>query len=115
METWLRKVKLVTKLKNITSLHDCLPLYLEVATFAIYKGREDGTKIEEALLSAFTQDNIGTYDTFRQRSWGPDESVDVRLADLWLLARLAKAAYVEWVQCSICCSFAGGPLVFRLD
>lgn len=108
VETWLRKIKLVARLKKITALHEFLPLYLEGAAFAIYdqlsdKDKEDGSQIEKALLSAFAQDNFGAYDTFRQRSWLPGESVDVYLADLWRLARLAKVASDELVRCAFIC------------
>ena len=108
VETWLRKIKLVAKLKKVDALHEFLPLFLEGAAFAIYdqltdKDKEDGVKIEEALLNAFAQDNFGAYDSFRRRSWLPGESVDVYLADLWRLARLAKVESDELVRCAFIC------------
>lgn len=33
VETWLRKIKLVAKLKSISDLHNFLPLYLDGAAF----------------------------------------------------------------------------------
>ena len=108
VETWLRKIKLVAKLKKISDLHNFIPLYLDGAAFAIYdqlsdKDKDDAAKIEAALTSAFAQDSFGAYDVFRQRSWQPGESVDVYLADLWRLARLAKIESEELVRCAFIC------------
>lgn len=108
VETWLRKIKLVVKLKGIKELHNFLPLYLEGAAFAVYdqlsdKDKEDGTKIEEALLSAFAEDQFSAYDNFRQRSWLAGEQVDVYLADLRRLARLAKIESDDLLRCAFIC------------
>lgn len=108
VSTWLRKIKLVAKLKKITELHNFIPLYLEGSAFAVYDQLTDGQKesgdnIEKALLSAFGQDQFGAYDNFRQRSWMPGEAVDVYLADLRRLARLAKVESDELVRCAFIC------------
>ena len=108
VETWLRKMKLIAKLKNIADLHNFVPLYLNGAAFAIYDhlsdaDKKDAEKIENALLLAFAQDAFGAYDSFRKRSLLPGEQVDVFLADLWRLARLAKVASEDLVRFAFIC------------
>ena len=92
---WLKKVKLVVKLKKAGDLANFIPLYLEGSAFEVYDQMDeddkgDAAKIEETLLNAFAQSSFGAYETFRQRSWMVGEAVDVFLADLRRLARLAK-------------------------
>lgn len=92
---WLKKVKLVAKLKKAGDLASFIPLYLEGPAFEVYDQmeeteKEDAKKIEETLLNAFALSSFNAYETFRQRSWMAGEAVDVFLADLRRLARLAK-------------------------
>ncbi len=92
---WLKKVKLVVQLKKVGDLATFIPLYLEGPAFEVYdqmaeNDKEDADKIEETLLNAFGQNSFDAYDSFRQRSWIVGEAVDVFLADLRRLARLAK-------------------------
>ena len=93
--TWLKKFKLVARLKRVETLSAFIPLYLEGNAFEVFDqleedDKEDASKIEEALLNAFAQSNFDAYDAFRQRSWRTGEAVDVYLADLRRLARLAE-------------------------
>jgi hypothetical protein len=108
ISVWLRKVKMVATLKNITELHKFLPLYLDGSAFAVFDqlsetDKESADIIEKTLLSAFAQDQFGAYDSFRQRSWVPGEVVDVFLADLRRLARLAGVENDSLVRCAFIC------------
>lgn len=108
IETWIRKVKLVAKLKNITALESFIPLYLDGPAFAVYDQLSDDAKgkaqdIEDALLAAFAQNSFAAYDAFRSRSCSPGESVDVFLADLRRLARLADIEEPNLLRCAFIC------------
>ena len=92
---WLKKLKLVVKLKKIGDLASVIPLFLEGPAFEVYDqmaegDKEDASRIENVLLAAFAQSGFDAFDNFRQRSWITGEPVDVYLADLRRLARLAK-------------------------
>lgn len=106
--TWLKKLKLVAKLKKITDIASFIPLYLEGSAFAVYDqlddiSKEDGEAIEKLLLSAFGQNKFAAYDSFRQRSWMPGEAVDVYLSELRRLARLAEVESDELIKCAFVC------------
>ena len=108
VSTWIKKVELVARLKKVGKLEDFLPLYLEGAAFAIYDQLSEEDKasaecIKQALLSAFSQNAFAAYDSFKGREWVPGEAVDVFLADLWRLARLAKVETEGLVRCAFVC------------
>lgn len=108
VETWLRKLKLVAQLKEIDKLESFLPLYLDGAAFAVYDqlsadDKKDALKIENALLAAFAQDLFSAYDSFQQRTWMPGESVDVYLADLRRLSRVAGVESDALIRCAFIC------------
>lgn len=108
VDTWLRKVKLVANLKNIEELASFIPLYLEGPAFAVYDqlsetAKQSSGSIEKALLSAFAQDQFSAYDSFRTRSWTPGEAVDVFLADLRRLSRLAQIESDVVIRCAFIC------------
>ena len=80
--TWLKKVKLVAKLRKIDALSAFIPLYLEGSAFKVFDqmaeaDKEDAEKIEATLLDAFAQSNFDAYDAFRQRQWKTGEPADV--------------------------------------
>lgn len=107
--TWLKKVKLVAKLKKVEHLEAFIPLYLDGPAFEVYdqledKVKDDGKLIEQALLEAFGMNKFSAYDSFRERNWRPGETVDVFLADL---RRLAKLAAIE-TDDLICSAFVCG-------
>lgn len=90
---WFKKVKLVAQLRKIKDLAAVIPLFLEGQAFMVYdhmdaQDQEDSTKIELALLSAFSIDAFQAYEQFRSRIW-ENEPVDVFVADLIRLADLA--------------------------
>ena len=108
VSTWLKKVKLVAKIKKVNDLENFIPLYLEGAAFAVYDQMSDGEKekgdsIEKVLLEAFAQKAFSAYDSFRQRSWCPGEPVDVYMSDLRRLARLARIENDELLRCAFVC------------
>jgi hypothetical protein len=108
VEHWLQKAKLVAKLKKINELHEFLPLYLEGPAFSVYDqmpddDKADAEKIERTLLDAFAQDTFAAYDSFRQRYWTPGEVVDVYLADLRRLARLADIESDKVIRSAFIC------------
>jgi len=91
---WLKKVKLVARMKKLKDLATIIPLYLEGQAYMVYDhmnpiDQEDVEKIENVLINAFSIDVFEAYDEFRTRSWH-NEAVDVYLADLMRLADLAK-------------------------
>ena len=56
--TWLKKLKLVAKLKEVKKLESLLPLFLEGDAFSVYDelsemSKNISVKIEQALLNAF--------------------------------------------------------------
>ena len=111
VSSWLKKVKLVAKLRKITKLAAFIPLFLEGPAFAVYDqlsdaSKDDGEEIEKALLAAFGHKKFTAYDLFRQRSWMAGEAVDVFLGDLRRPARLAEVESEEL----ICRAFVCGLL-----
>ena len=108
VSTWLKKVELVAKIKNIKDVKALIPLYLDGTAFAVYEQlsdeeKDDAEKIKEALTEAFGQSKFSAYDSFRQRSWVPGEAVDVFLSDLRRLARLAGVHSEELIRCAFVC------------
>ena len=93
VSSWLKKVKLVARLRSIDDLATVIPLFLEGPAFALFdqiaeKDQGDAAQIEKVLLQAFAQDQFSAYESFRQRNWVAGETVDVYLADLRRLASL---------------------------
>ena len=105
VENWIKKIRLVAKLKEVKKLESFLPLFLEGDAFAVYDELSEESKgsiqkIEQALLSAFAQNRYSAYDTFRQRNWCPGEAVDVYMSDVRRLARLAKIENDDVIRCA---------------
>ena len=60
VENWIKKIRLVAKLKEVKKLESFLPLFLEGDAFAVYDKLSEESKgsiqkIQQALLSAFVQ------------------------------------------------------------
>ena len=96
VSSWLKKVELVARLKNITDEATLIPLYLEGPAFDVYDQMEEKSKrsaeaVKKRLTEAFGQNRFAAYEAFRQRSWSGHESVDAFLSDLRRLAGLAGA------------------------
>jgi hypothetical protein len=94
---WLDKLSLVAKLRGITALEELLPLFLSGPAFAVYSEMEEDKKTDLAsivavLKEAFALNGFIAYEQLVSRSWRAGEPVDVYLADL---RRLAKLAGVE--------------------
>ena len=108
VENWIKKIRLVAKLKEVKKLESFLPLFLEGDAFAVYDELSEESKgsiqkIEQALLSAFAQNRYSASDTFRQRNWCPGEAVDVYMSDVQRLARLAKIENDDVIRCAFIC------------
>ena len=102
---WLKKLKMVATLKKVDDLSNFIPLYLEGPAFSVYdqiseEDRENPEEIERVLLGAFAQNAFSANDSLRQRSWCPGESVDVYLADIRRLAKLAGVESDFLVRCA---------------
>lgn len=90
---WLNKFELVVTLRDIKEPATVVPLFLEGSAFSIYNELSDSHKksyesIKKALIEAFSLNPFQAYEQLTKRVWC-DESVDVYLADLRKLARLA--------------------------
>jgi hypothetical protein len=94
---WLDKLYLVAKLRKIENVETVLPLFLEGPAFAVYsemkeEDKKDLTSIGAILKEAFGLNGFLAYEELTSRSWRTGEPVDVYLAEL---RRLAKLAGVE--------------------
>lgn len=108
VSTWIKKVELVAKIKKIKDIACLIPLYLEGDAFTVFDQltdmeKEDADTIKKALRDAFGQNQFSAYDSFRRRSWNPDEAVDAFLADLRRLAHLAGIHSEELIRCAFVC------------
>jgi hypothetical protein len=93
---WLNKFFLVAKLREI-KVEETLPLFLDGPAFAVYSEMEtdkqaDIDAITATLKEAFALNGFLAYEQLVRRSWRAQEPVDVYMADL---RRLAKLAGVE--------------------
>ena len=83
VSTWMKKIKLVARLKKIEDLAAFIALFLEGPAFEVYDhldkdDKDDGDAIGKALLCAFGQNKFSAYDSFRQRNWKPGSSYYLR-------------------------------------
>ena len=90
---WLKKAKLVAKLKKIDDIASFVPLYLEGDALALYlemsdTDQTDIKKIESRLLQAFTEGPFSAYDRLGKLRW-TGEQVDVYANEIRRLAGLA--------------------------
>ena len=90
---WLRKAKLVAKLKKIDDQASFLPLYLEGDALALYlemsdSDQADVTKIEARLKQAFTEGAFSSYSRLGSLKW-VGEQVDVYANEIRRLAGLS--------------------------
>lgn len=106
---WIDKLELVCRLKEVQSQENVIPLRLTGGAFSVYQQldedcKKDAKKIKEALLSAFAVDKYTAYERLVTRRLGPNESVDVYLADLRRLSRLAGGVN----ETVLACAFVAG-------
>ena len=90
---WVRKVKLVAKLKKVTDVASLLPLYLEGDALSIYlemkeSDQDDADKIEARLKEAFSDSAFVAYGKLMHVKW-VGEQVDVFANEIRRLAGLA--------------------------
>ena len=91
---WIDKLELVCRLKGVERQENVIPLRLTGGAFSVYQqlddeSKSDARKIKEALLTAFAADKFSAFEQFVARRLRPNESVDVYLANLRRLSRLA--------------------------
>ena len=91
---WIDKLELVCRLKGVESQESVIPLRLTGGAFSVYQqldeeSKNDAKKIKEALVTAFAADKFSAFEQFVARRLRANESVDVYLADLRRLSRLA--------------------------
>ena len=113
---WIDKLELVCRLKGVESQENVIPLRLTGGAFSVYQQladdcKKDAKKIKEALLTAFAVDKFTAYEQLVTRRLRPNESVDVYLADLRRLSRLAGAMNETVLACAF---VAGLPEEMRL-
>lgn len=90
---FIKKVKLVAKLKKLTDLASFLPLYLEGDALSVYlemdeKDQENADKVEARLMEAFTDGPFVAYGKLVYMRW-TGEQVDVYANEIRRLAGLA--------------------------
>ena len=91
---WIRQAHLAKDLLKLDDLAVIIPLFLDGSAFAVYdqlstEDKKSSSRIEAALKTAFAVDKFNAYEEFRTRMWKPGETVDVFLADLKRLCKLA--------------------------
>ena len=91
--SWIKKAKLVAKLKNIDDLASFLPLYLEGDALLLYLEMSEadqkvGGKIESRLKEAFTDGEFTAYGKLGRAKWA-GEQVDVFANEIRRLASLS--------------------------
>ena len=124
---WLKKLKLVAKVRKLEDLASLVPLLLEGAAFMVYdhmraEDQYNIEKIEAALLNAFSMDPFQAYDLFTSRVW-ENESPDVFLADLQRLAGLAgvnediliKRAFIVGLPHQVSSQLRASARILELD
>ena len=107
---WLKKVKLVVKLKKKGKLNCIVPLLLRGNAFSVYdqmkdEDKENGEKIEEALVNAFSIGRFTAYASFINRRFNLFEPVNVFFSDLKRLASLAKMTNDDVILNAFVCGF----------
>ena len=92
-------------MQKIEDVSQIIPLFLEGSAYAVYSQLDKATQenagdLETALLNAFSMNAFQAYEELRKRVWSDNEPVDVFLADLKRLARLANISDVNVIQCA---------------
>ena len=91
---WIDKLELVCRLKGVENQENVIPLRLTGGAFSVYQQldddcKKDAKKIKEALITAFAADKFSAFEQLVNRRLRSNESVDVYLAELRRLSRLA--------------------------
>ena len=102
VSAWIKQTHLAKRLLKLEDLAVVTPLLLSGDALAVYDqltelDQADANKIEAALLKAFATDAFSAYNQFKRREWLASESVDVYLADLKRLSKLAGFADSEQI------------------
>jgi len=128
VSVWLKQAHLAKSLLKLKDLAVVIPLFLDGPAFAVYDQlsideKQDADSIETALRTAFATDKFSAYDEFRNRMWSNGETVDVYLADLKRLAKLAnfeneeiiKLAFVMGLPGKVSAQLRATPKIDTLD
>lgn len=94
ISTWIKQAELAKVVMKLESLVAVIPICLDGDAFNAYDNmpagdKENEEKIKALLLKTFAIDMHSAFDQLVTRSWTEGESVDVYLADLKRLAKLA--------------------------
>ena len=90
---WMEKFDLLVKLRDLKGAETILPMFLEGTALSVYSELSETQKqnlqsIKDSLMNAFSVNPFRAYEQFAKRVWR-DEPVDVYMAELRKLARLA--------------------------
>jgi hypothetical protein len=111
---WIRKVELVAKLQKIKELETFVPLFLSGGAFAVYENladdvKDDYVKLKNALLRAFSSNQLCAFEEFTARRLQLNETVDVYVADLRRLVGLVNSSVPEeWIKCKVISGLSDG-------
>lgn len=108
---WIKKVKLVAKLKGVEDVASLLPLYLEGDALALYLELGETEQlnlrsIEEKLKTAFADGPFEAYARLMKKRWS-GETVDVYMTELRRLAGLSGFSGIGLETC-VRLSFVNG-------
>ena len=108
---WIRKLELVARSQAIKDPENFLPLFLTGRAFTVYeslsqRSKDDYEEIKHALTRAFSIDCFRAYENFAARKLLPGEEVELYLADLTRLGRLAVRGGVS--DDLLKCAFVAG-------
>jgi hypothetical protein len=92
---WLERLTMVVKRLKETALADVLPLYLVGPAYAVYSELPDSDKDDADIIKATLKEAFGlnpfvAYEELTVRKWRRGEAVDVYMAELRRLAKLAE-------------------------
>jgi hypothetical protein len=94
---WLERLTMVAKRLKETTLVDVMPLYLVGPAYAVFSELPESSKADAECIAAALKEAFGlnpflAYEQLTTRKWRRGEAVDVYMAEL---RRLAKLADVE--------------------
>lgn len=94
VEVWMNKLRRAAKAQKVQDLAALIPMFLEGSAYAVFDQMEEAEKDDEERIVKVLQDAFGVnrfraYELLRQRNWREGEPVDVYLAEIRKLAKLA--------------------------
>lgn len=103
--TWVKKFQMVAQAKELGDIATLMPLFLDGSAYAVYEEMAPGDKksvdkIEATLFKAFALDPFRAYEQLTTRTYVEGEPVDVYLADLRRLTKLASVESDAVLRCA---------------